>query len=271
MKKSGENLARKLWKWGLLFLSLCVCFSADSTRVGAAQEFDSKKLIVDGGLLFTADAKGKKTRFEGAEVVEVALEDERNSKRYWLAADPEAYVSEEGLYKGWKSGIYFFGDDGKFISCLETEDAPWSEVKFSPDGKLFVLDSGTGVIRDFSLYAFDGLQLISTLTGISPVDWLDNERFAFTGLDDSHGPRGTDSENDDWKSVVMYERDMADPVTVKAVTATATEDYVLGSVDRAAGELEIWKTSVKNAKDWADPDKREQTTIRVPIPAVGQR
>jgi WD40 repeat protein len=270
LAKSGESLAR-VWKWGLLFLSLYACFSVGATRAGAAQKFDPEKFIVDGGLLFTVDAKGEKTRFEGVEVVETVLEGERNSKRYWLIADPEAYVSEEGLYEGWKSGIYFFGGDGKFISCLETEDAPWSEVKFSPDGKLFVLDSGTGVVRDFALYAFDGLQLISTLSGISPVDWLDNERFAFTGLDDSHGPRGTAAEVEDWMSVVIYERDMAGPVTVKAATATATEDYVLGSVDRAAGELEIWKTSVKNAKDWPVSDKREQTTIRVPIPAVGQR
>ena len=146
------------------------------------------------------------------------------------------------------------------------EDAPWSKVTFSPDGKLFVLDSETGGLGALGLYAFDGLQLISEVRGLSPVDWLDNERFAFTGVDDSHGPRGSDAEIDDWMSVVIYGRGMAEPVA--AAAATETENYELESVDRAAGELEIRKTSVRDAKDWPDLDKREKTTIRIPIPGT---
>jgi hypothetical protein len=229
-----------------------------------AAGFDTEKMIVDDGLLFTLDDKGVRKQFDGAEVVE---EQTARGKIYWLAADPNADGANEGLYKGWTSGIYFFGADGKFISCLEIKDAQMSYVHFSPDAKHLVLDSGTYVDRDFKLYDFDGLKLKHDFYGASPLVWLDNGRFVFTGLDTKRGSRSEGADMPGWMSVVVYDLAAGDLVTV--VEATATEDYMLDGADLDAGELVIWKYSVKNPEDWSDDEKKKTESVRAPIPSAG--
>jgi hypothetical protein len=238
---------------------ICAAFAAQNA---GAVDFAPEKFTVENGLLYTTDGSGKRAQFEGAEVVEEAI---GGGKIYWLAADQDANGSNEGLYKDWKSGIYFFGGDGKFLSCLEIKDAQMSCVRFSPDGKQFVLDSGTYVDRDYKLYAFDGFELKKTFYGVSQLVWLDPVRFAFTGFDTERGPRYKDADLSGWMSIVMY--DTAAETLETIIAATATEDYMLESAD--AGELVIWKYSVKDSKDWADEDKRETGQIKIPIPAAG--
>jgi len=226
--------------------------------------FEPEKYVVDEGLLFSIDSQGKKTQFEGAEVVEVKGD---FGTRYWLAGDPNANGANEGLYKGWTSGIYFFGADGKFISCLEYEDAQMSYVNFSPDGAQFTLDTGTYVDRDYKLYSFDSLELKKSFYGVSTLEWLDPVRMTFTIIDKDKKERAKDYDIPGWLSVVVY--DTAAEALETVAAATETEDFMLESVDQEAGDLVITKISVKSQKDWADEKKRKNEQIRVPIPAAG--
>ena len=120
-------------------------FAADSPN-----GFDPNRYVVKDGLLFLDDKQ-----FYGAEVVTVQT---ARGTIYWLAGDPEADGTNRGLYRGWKSGIYFFGQDGKFISMLEKERAQMCFVRFSPDGEQFTI----GIFGDseYLLYNFDTLELI---------------------------------------------------------------------------------------------------------------
>jgi hypothetical protein len=244
-----------------VFALVAICAAFFGRSVGAT-EFDPEKFAVENGLLYTTDESGEKIQFEGAEVVEEEID---GGKIYWLAANPDADGSNEGLYKDWKSGIYFFGDDGKFLSYLEIKDALVGYVRFSPDGKQFVFDSSTQSDRDYKLYAFDGLELKKTFYGASPVIWLDDERFAFTELDTARGLRDENAYLSGWMSIVLY--DTAAETFETIMEATATENYILDSVDD--DELVIWKYSVPDAKDWADEDKRETQQITIPIPSAG--
>jgi hypothetical protein len=246
----------------LAVFALVVICAAFAARNAGAADFAPEKFTVENGLLYMTDGSGKRAQFEGAEVVEEAID---GGKIYWLAADPNADGSNEGLYKDWKSGIYFFGGDGKFLSCLEIKDAQMSSVRFSPDGKQFVLDSGTYANHDYKLYTFDGFELKKTFYGMPQLIWLDPVRFAFTVFDTERGPRYKNADLSGWMSIVMY--DTAAETLETIIEATATEDYMLESADE--GELVIWKYSVKDADDWADVDKREMEEIKISIPAAG--
>ena len=225
--------------------------------------FDPKSYVVVDGLLYTVDANGQKKQFEGAEVVE---EETAGGKIYWLAGDPEADGMNEGLYKGWKSGIYFFGGDGKFISLLEKKHADRSYVQFSPDGKQFILSSGTYVDREYLLYEFDGLKLQRAFGGISGV-WIGPFRFAYTLIDESKNARHKDADFPGWLTVVVY--DSAVDLLTTVLEATETEDFMMDRLNDETDELVVTKFSVKDKKDWGDEEKINVESIRVPIPAAG--
>jgi len=181
---------------------------------------------------------------------------------YWLAGDPEADGKNEGLYKGWKSGIYFFGQDGKFISMLEKERAQMCFVRFSPDGKQLVLGSGD---RENLLYEFDGFELKKSFGGIGGA-WIDPFRFAYTIIDESRGARHENADFPGRLSVAVY--DSAVDLLTIAAEATATEDFMMNFVDAESGELVIMKFSVKDEGEWGDREKVKIDVIRVPIPAA---
>jgi hypothetical protein len=232
---------------------------------GGFPPFAPDGFVVEDGLLYSVNAEGEKKQAEGAEVVEAETE---GGKIYWLAADPEAGGSNEGLYKDWAGGIYFFGSDGNFINCLEREDAQKSYVQFSPDGKRFILDSGEFVTRQLLLYEFDGLELKKEFYGMPSPEWLDDSyRFAFTLIDTSKISRYENADIFGWMSVAVY--DSAVDLLTTVAEATATEDFMLSGVDRESGELNVTKLSVSNEKDWADESKHATEDIKVPLPAAG--
>ena len=228
-----------------------------------AAGFDAAKYVVDDGLLFAVDAKGGRKQIDGADVVE---ERTKGGVIYWLAADPNADGSNENMYKGWKSGIYFFGSDGKFISCLEKKDAATCYVRFSPDGKQFALDSGTYVDRDYELYAFDGLALKKSFRGIG-LTWLGPQRFAYSAIDTAKGRRHKDSDIAGWMSVVVCDTSSDSSVTV--LEATKTEDFMMEGIDRDANELAVTKFSVKDERDWGNDEKTSVENIRISVPVAG--
>lgn len=247
----------------IMVLAVVLCVSAFPRTGAMAAGFDAKKYVVDEGLLFMVDGDSRK-QVDGAEVVEEQTE---AGRIYWLAADPDAGDDYEKMYKGWKGGVYFFGDDGKFISFLETPDAPMSYVRFSPDGRRFVLDRGTYVVRDYILYTFDGLAPEKTFLGMGELKWIDSDRFAFAIIDEEKGPRAENADIRGWLSVVVY--DAAADLLTTAAEATETEDYTLYEVDAENEELTVTKYSVKDEKDWVDEDKRIIDEITIPIPAAG--
>ncbi|MCL2010734.1 MAG: hypothetical protein FWG71_09370 [Synergistaceae bacterium] len=251
MKKFIFNL-------GILFTAVLLLAGVAVAAI-VPNGFDPESWHVNDGLLYMADGK----QFEGAEVVEDLIE---GGKIYWLAVDPEAGGTNEGLYKGWKGGIYFFGGDGKFISMLEREGAQMSYVQFCPDGQQFVLSSGTYADREYLLYEFDGFELKKSFGGIGGA-WIDPFRFAYSIIDASKGPRHENADFPGRLSVVVY--DSAVDLFTIAAEATATEDFMMNSVDAENGELVIMKLTVKDEGDWGDEGKLEIENIRVPLPAAG--
>ena len=141
-----------------------------------------------------------------------------------------------------------------------------SYVQFSPDGKQFILGSGTYVERVYELYKFEGLNPQKTFYGTS-LTWVGPNRFAFTFIDASKKARHEGADFSGWLSVVVY--DSAVDLLTTVAEATKTEDFMLDGLDDETGELSITKFFVKDEKDWADEEKRETEDISRPIPAAG--
>jgi hypothetical protein len=271
------------------FKALFVLFIAAAVMVIGAAVFapqvcaaaiDGKNMIVEDGTVFILDGKGG--RKESGAIVEE--QETSGGVIYFVDANPDADGMEEGLYKGWTKGFYFFGADGKFISCLEIDKAGpggMGSVMFSPGGKWFVHYVGSSSsepseykLDEYKLYEFDGLKVKKDLRdfyGLWPF-WLDDGRFAFTRLDAKRGSRGKSAPNPGWMSVVVYDIAADELTAVAEATATETEDYMLSEADRDAGELVILRYSVKKPEDWAkkdwNNDTENDTYIRVPIPAA---
>ena len=246
--------ARKLYVAAIV---LTAFFFSGGTAFAA---FDPESYAVDDGVFYTLDAQGEWTKVEGARVGE---EDIQGKKIYWYAVSPDTHE----MHKDWIGGIYFFGDNGKFISMVKKEDAERSYVQFSPDGEQFILNSGTYVNREYLLYEFDGLKLKKSFHGIG-LAWLDPVRFVFTLIDTSKDERYEGAANsgtlfEGWLSVVVYDS-AADSLTT-VVEATKTEDFMMNEFDGNTGELVITKISVTDEKDWAEENlKHEEIRVRVP-------
>ncbi|MCL2010637.1 MAG: hypothetical protein FWG71_08880 [Synergistaceae bacterium] len=234
----------------MVFFSLCCGAFAVSDA-----PFDAQSHIVDEGMLFTLDDEGEWAEVKGAKVEE---EDIQGEKIYWLAVNPGAHE----IYKGWQGGIYFFDDDGEFISMVEKEDAERTFVQFSPDGEQFILSSGTYVDREYLLYDLGSPRLKKTFYGIG-LAWLDSNRFAFTLIDTPKGARYEGADFSGWLPVVVY-NSAADSLTT-VVEATKTEDFLMERIDGGTRELVITKFSVADEKDWAE-ENRKIEEIRVPAP-----
>jgi hypothetical protein len=226
---------------------------------GASAPVNPNSYTVDDGLLYDADGK----QFEGAEVVEVDFE---LGKIYWLAVDPDADGSNEGLYEGWAGGIYFFGSDGNFISMLGRKNAQMSYVNFCPDGSQFALSGADHSDYAYELHEFEGLKLKKTFSGLNFV-WIDNMRFAFTLIDESKGARHENADIPGWLTVAVF--DSAVDLLTTVTEATKTESFMVNEYVEETGELVVMKISVKDEKDWADEDRQEIEEIRVPVPPAG--
>jgi hypothetical protein len=208
----------------------------------------------------------KKTLIEEAEIMAHGINGGADGGIFWFAVDPVAYESMANT----KGGIYFFDEKGKSLKVLPYEDAAMvSNIYFSDDGKQMVLDEGTWVVRDFSLYDFKSLKKKAEFTGMDSIFWLDNSRFAFTLVEPDAEPRPSATDFDGWTSVVVFDTLDGQNTTIPVMKATETKNYLLTGVDSEEQEFQITESSVKNKADWADMEKVTEKELSVPYPAAG--
>ncbi|MDR0549163.1 MAG: hypothetical protein LBI10_07120 [Deltaproteobacteria bacterium] len=243
----------------ILYLTVFI-ISLGLSQSKAAANFEASKYVVENGLLFEIGPKGKK-EVENAEV----NEEERGEKTiYWLTVDPAAGGEEGKIYKGWAKGIYFFNGEGRYIAFLPTPKGQDSYPNFSPDGKLFILDSGKNANREFILYDFEGMAPKKTFIGAPQLMWLSPEAFVFTSRDSQKSPRGPGGDYAGWLSVAVYDL-KKDSLTIVAA-ATPTEDFLLSHADSSSKILDVNKISVKKVADWQNEAAQTQEIIKTPLP-----
>jgi hypothetical protein len=245
-----------------VILTVALLLTTGLPVLAANEPVNPNSYTVNDGKLYDADGK----QFKGAEIVTAETE---GGIIYWLAVNPDADGCVEGLYEGWKGGIYFFGGDGNFISMLAREHAQESYVWFSSDGKQFILSGGTFYYPEYLLYGFhgfDGFELKKSFGGTRGA-WIDNFRIACSTIDRSKNARYEEAYYHGWLSVVVY--DSAVDLFTTVIDATATEDFMMLSVDHETDELVVAKFSVKDEKDWGDREKREYDEICLPVPPAG--
>ena len=183
----------------------------------------------------------------------------------WILVDPEL---SDGM-KGSKTGIYFFlGEDEKPLAFLPMEQAGACMMEFSPSGEKMLISRGVEVWQDLMLYFIEGGKFVKKKSFVSAGHsfWIDPHRFIFTSVDKSRGPR-TKDEDDWWNSLSMYDT-IEDELTVLK-EATEKKNYFITGYDEDKGVIELNEASVKDKKDWSDPDKIEYKEITVEIPAAG--
>ena len=255
------SFARK-FTWAFVFCAVAVlfCFVAESRAAQKKQE----KYVLEKETIYRVKADGKRQKIEDVDVMAFGINGGADGGIFWFIVDPEA---NEAM-KGSKSGIYFFDDKDKPLFFLPYEDASMvSNIIFSPDGKQMVLDEGSWVVRDYSLFDFKKTEGKATFTGMTEPIWLDPHRFAFTMVESDAEPRPSATDFDGWTSVVVY--DTAVEEIVPVMKATKTKNYMLTGADWDNDELQITETSVKKWEDWGDPEKHQDKEITEPFPAAG--
>lgn len=104
--------------------------------------------------------------------------------------------ADDGKDYGIAAGLYVFAGDGKPVAFTATDDAEFcSEIRFSPDGKILAMDSGTWHIRSWSFYSFPGMQAMGEISYLSPREplpallWVDGKGVLFSEMDTEGGGR----------------------------------------------------------------------------------
>ena len=183
----------------------------------------------------------------------------------WLLVDPEL---SEGM-KGSKSGIYFFLNEEP-VTFLPMKEAAACMMEFSPSGEKLLISRGTEIKQDLGYYVIDiaakKFDKKKSFVSAGHSFWIDPHRFLFTSVDEKKGAR--DKAGDQlWDSVALYDTVFEELNILKE--ATETKDYFITGFDHDAGTIDVSEGSVKDKKDWNNPDKINYKDITVETPAAG--
>ncbi len=186
----------------------------------------------------------------------------------WILVDP----AQSPELKGAEGGVYLFrGKDGSPATFLPVkEEASSCRLFFSPSGEKLVLSWGMEYIQHLSYYELEGGKGFvskATFEAQGPAIWVDPHRFAITSVDTAKGARAAGKFDLWWSSVVLYDSVEKERIVIKE--AAATRNYVVNGVNDGNGTLDVFESSVKAPKDWADESKVKDEELSVPIPAAG--
>ena len=148
------------------------------------------------------------------------------------------------------------------------EEAAACMMEFSESGEKMLISCGTEIKQDLGYYEIDvpnkKFEKKKSFVSAGHSFWIDPHRFLFTSVDETTGAR--DKAGDQlWDSVAMYDTVFEELNILKE--ATETKDYFITGYD--AGDIDVSEGSVKDKKDWNDPDKIEYKDITVETPAAG--
>jgi hypothetical protein len=235
-------------------ISFYLCFAASSYAV-------EDKYVLEKETVYRVSVDGKRQKIEDIDILVSEIEGDTTERIFWFSVDS----AENDSMKGSKSGIYFFDEKDNLHFFLPNEHPSMvSEILFSPFGEQMVLDSGTGVIREFALYDFKDTKKKASLRGMSSLVWIDQHRFVFTMDEPNVKSRVSATDYDGWSSVVVYNTVTGEITPV--MTATKTRNYWLEVVNWCNRELHIAETSVENEQDWSDGEKYRENKITMPFP-----
>ena len=154
------------------------------------------------------------------------------------------------------------------LAFLPMEQAGACMLEFSPSGEKMLISRGTEVWQDLMLYFIEDGKFVMKKSFVSAGHsfWVDPHRFIFTSIDKDKCPR-TKDEDDWWNSPALY--DTVEEKLVVLKEATETKNYFITGCDHDTGVIDLNEASVKDKKDWGDPDKVEYKEITVETPAAG--
>lgn len=244
-----------------LFVALLACAMTWMARVPGAAFAEMGDYVLKDGKIYRVDGS-KETLLEDDEPQSAGTE---AGYYAWILVDPEL---SDGM-KGSKPGIYFFfGDDEKPLAFLPMEQAGACMLEFSESGEKVLISRGTEAWQDLMLYFIEDGKFIKKKSFISMSHsfWIDPHRFIFTSVDKSKGTR-TKGGDDWWGSPSLYDTVFEELTVLKE--PTETKDYIITGCDHDKGTLDVTEATVKDKKDWNDPDKIEYKELTIPIPAAG--
>ncbi len=210
--------------------------------------------------------------YKGEERVEAEVHDVppaiEGTARFWsvVEADESSPAAES------ETGVWFFAEDGGFLSFLPLESAAeCQDIVFSPDGSFFLLMSGSGIRADMTyiLYELETMEQKIEIPGTrDSASWIDVGRFAMTRIDDVRETEtGVFSMAALRLSAVMYDAIAEELVVLKE--ASATKNYWCEGLSEDGGSIIILEDSVKSEKDWSNEEKIKTRKIKIEIPAAG--
>ncbi len=223
----------------LFFLATSVCFAG----TGAKYQIKNDKL-------YKVPAEGNVVAVDGVEVKKAFI---GKDLIYWagVTAQEDGQISKE------HTGLYFFDKNGISKGFLPFEEAQFcADIQFSPGGGYVVLDCGTWIVRELSIYSFkyangfSDFQKKTVISAIGKYTWIDGGSLAYTAVD-NHKPRPRDSDFTGRCSAAVYY--CAGNKHLLMERATDLADYSFESMQER--NMLIKKDWVDKVSDWKNPDK----------------
>ncbi|MDR1678092.1 MAG: hypothetical protein LBS44_06855 [Deltaproteobacteria bacterium] len=169
-------------------------------------------------------------------------------------------------------GVMFFAEDGQAISHLELDGVEEGAVKviFSPDGKLFLLETGPMYLPEavYDVYFTDGLEKKGQIDGWKGATWIDPLRFVTTRIDDARSlPESTPGRAFAYRtSVVIYDSSTSKIFILKE--STGTQNFSFTEITNDGKDLKVSEQYVNSEKNWGDEEKIKQRELILKIPAL---
>ncbi|MDR2779990.1 MAG: hypothetical protein LBB28_02575 [Synergistaceae bacterium] len=189
--------------------------------------------------------------------------------RYWSAFGTSASDAVPEA----ETGVRFFASDGTCLTFVPLDSEYEAQtVTFSPNGKRFVLATGSGARPDvfFNVYGEDAKK-IAEFPGIrGDLQWAGPAHFVFTRIGDDirEGGSFANLAYGLRLSVAMFDAESGKEIVLKP--ATDTRNYSLASVAADGKSVTIIEDAVESETDWGDEDKIKQSIIEAEIPAASQ-
>ncbi len=177
---------------------------------------------------------------------------------FWFPVSPRI----NDVMQGSQPGIYFYYENGRFISFLPTQKAEFTgDVHINPSATQFLIDFGTAPERDLELYDFRTLKKSKSFLIINSATWLDDSHFVTTLVDTSKTKRSNNATESGWLSVIVYDTNTG---TIKYIRqATNTSDFLLDNINTQAHQLTIQEQNVLHPHDWDNDNAIKSKTSTV--------
>lgn len=179
---------------------------------------------------------------------------------------------DDGKERGIAAGLYIFEEKGRPIAFAPTNAAEFcADVKFSPDGKILAMDSGTYLIRSWFFFSFPDMKPVGEVEyyqadGKPSLIWNGNKGALVSSMRVEEHGRACGYDPCGPVSVDYYA--FATQKIQRLLPGTDLCDYTLTGLKDDGVTVTAQALCLQSPKDWEtfpeDDTPRKEVTARIP-------